>query len=487
MAYVNLAVMGSENRGILSCYLGKCRDLVSTARRFLYSILFATLLLLPACLLLNSYARAQSVIAAIDVGSLPGALAVNPSTNLVYVVNNGDESISVIDGKTNQVVDTVNVGFEPAGIGVNSTTNRVYVSRLDSKVRIIDGETNTVVTTITVGRQPSGIGVNSVTNRIYVNNTKDLSVSVIDGNSNTVVQTVDIKKIGAELETKPTWIGVNTSTNLVYVPNPAGNVVHVIDGSANSVIANVEVEGQPSGIGVNPVTNRIYVVNITGDTISIIEGSANSVIGTVSMGGAPQSVPAGASVNPATNSVYVTGNSNKVSVIDGSTNLVTQTVKVGSGSSGVCVNPATGRVYVVNVNDNTVSVIDMSKTSSSCASSVLLDDNESLDDLRTFRDGILSKNLTGLGLIKLYYKHSAEVTRILESDPKLKSRAADALKELVVIIKGTSSDDSVVDVVNHSIPAWLEKDVNALFDEISMLGSEALKDAIRKSRASLYE
>ncbi len=122
-----------------------------------------------------------------------------------------------------------------------------------------------------------------------------------------------------------------------------------------------------------------------------------------------------------------------------------------------------------------------------CASSILLKDSENLQDLRTFRDGILSKNLTGLGLINLYYKHSAEVTKILESDPKLKSKAANVLKELVAVVKGASSDDTVIDVVNHTIPFWLEKDVNALLDEISAIGSNELKDAISKSRASLYE
>ncbi len=47
-----------------------------------------------------------------------------------------------------------------------------------------------------------------------------------------------------------------------------------------------------------------------------------------------------------------------MSVIDTATDLVTDTIPVGSGSIGVAVSPDGSRVYVTNLNSNTVSVID---------------------------------------------------------------------------------------------------------------------------------
>ena len=44
------------------------------------------------------------------VGSAPLAVAVNPSTNTVYVANFGDNSVSVINAKTYTVTATVLVG-----------------------------------------------------------------------------------------------------------------------------------------------------------------------------------------------------------------------------------------------------------------------------------------------------------------------------------------------------------------------------------------
>jgi YVTN family beta-propeller protein len=80
-----------------------------------------------------------------------------------------------------------------------------------------------------------------------------------------------------------------------------------------------------------------------------------TVVATVTVGHGPS----GVGVNPATNRVYVANmNSNTVSVIDGASQTVVATVTVGSSPYAVGVNPATNRVYVVNTNSNNVSVID---------------------------------------------------------------------------------------------------------------------------------
>jgi YVTN family beta-propeller protein len=73
------------------------------------------------------------------------------------------------------------------GIAVNTTTNRLYVvNGLDSTVTIIDGSTNTVLgSPIPVGHIPREVGVNPTTNRLYVANYLDDTVSVIDSSTST--------------------------------------------------------------------------------------------------------------------------------------------------------------------------------------------------------------------------------------------------------------------------------------------------------------
>src|SRR5262249_10243894 len=72
---------------------------------------------------------AQTVVATIPVGSQPFGVAVNPTTNRVYVANMSSNNVSVIDAATNMVVATVPVSSTPRGVAANSATNRIYVTQ----------------------------------------------------------------------------------------------------------------------------------------------------------------------------------------------------------------------------------------------------------------------------------------------------------------------------------------------------------------------
>src|SRR5690348_14355229 len=76
----------------------------------------------------------------ITVGSGPIAVAVNPKTDTIYVVNRGSNSVSVINGATNTVTATITVGSSPEGVAVNPTTDTSYVTNFnDGTVSVING------------------------------------------------------------------------------------------------------------------------------------------------------------------------------------------------------------------------------------------------------------------------------------------------------------------------------------------------------------
>jgi len=68
-------------------------------------------------------------VSQIKVGANPWAVSINPTTNIIYVTNSGNDSVSVIDGKTNSVIKNIIVGENPTGVAVNQKTNTVYVSK----------------------------------------------------------------------------------------------------------------------------------------------------------------------------------------------------------------------------------------------------------------------------------------------------------------------------------------------------------------------
>ena len=95
------------------------------------------------------------VIAEIPVGVEPVGVAVNTTTNMIYVTNYQDNSVSVIDGVTNTVIDTIAVGNAPYGIAVNPNTNRIYVALREAYyLSVIDGSTNTIKTNIPLAQEP---------------------------------------------------------------------------------------------------------------------------------------------------------------------------------------------------------------------------------------------------------------------------------------------------------------------------------------------
>ncbi len=111
---------------------------------------------------------------------------------------------------------------------------------------------------------------------------------------------------------------------------------------------------------------------------------------------------------------------------------------------------------------------------------------EELLNLRHFRDSRLKKSLDGLKLIRLYYKHSPEIIALAESSPELKSRIAGNLKVLAEIVGIKSLNGSIIDIVNNSMPMWLENDINNLIDDIAEQGSRELKEAISEARELVY-
>ncbi len=128
-----------------------------------------------------------------DPPTLPAAelatfgVAVNPSTDRVYVANGWFRALFVIDSSTNTLITSVPVGEVPFAVAVDQITNRVYVTNFGSNsLSVIDSATSDHITDIAVGESPAKVAVNPNTNRIYVANSHSNSVSVIGGSTNSV-------------------------------------------------------------------------------------------------------------------------------------------------------------------------------------------------------------------------------------------------------------------------------------------------------------
>ena len=118
----------------------------------------------------------------LPVGSYPVGIGINPVTNKLYVANQFSNSVTVIDGNTNNIESTIQVDNFPYDLEVNSYNNRIYVTNRGSNtVSVIDGSTNQRLSNINVGESPVGISIDPSENIIYVTNLgKNSSNSIYD-------------------------------------------------------------------------------------------------------------------------------------------------------------------------------------------------------------------------------------------------------------------------------------------------------------------
>ncbi len=306
---------------------------------------------------------AQYVIATVPTGTSPYAIAANAVTNQIYVANYGSNTVTVIDGATNNPT-TVGVGTNPQAVAVNSTTNKIYVANYGSNtVTVIDGWTNDTAT-VNVGVNPQAIAINPATNKIYLANNCASSSGCSSAGIVTVIDGATNQPSPITVGRHPYAVALNPVTNKIYVTTCGSDptcaspwAVTVIDGADNST-ASVNVGSYTYDVEVNSVTNKVYAVNAScasplcysQGTVTVIDGVTNNTT-TVTAGNSPYS----AVVNSRLNRVYVMNlcgvdyscQSGTVTVIDGATNN-TATVQVGRNPPFAGLDTATNKLFVAN-------------------------------------------------------------------------------------------------------------------------------------------
>jgi YVTN family beta-propeller protein len=243
-------------------------------------------------------------------------MALNPSTNLGYVTNDGSNNLSVVDLSTNPplVIGTVPV-TSPWHVALNPTTNRLYVTMTSGGgADVFDTSTTipTLVDFLPTGNSPADVQVDETTNRVYVDCSTPTAVYVFDGNNDNQLAVIPVGDAAAFPDRMP----LNPHTNRLYVSVQLSHVNEtVIDTTTNSVVATIPFGGPPDGVAVDVPTNQIYVGEL--------------------------SLPF------------------NLWQIDGNTTQVVSSMVPGPDPLAVAVNSQTRRLYTANKGDNTVSVIDI--------------------------------------------------------------------------------------------------------------------------------
>jgi YVTN family beta-propeller protein len=145
-----------------------------------------------------------------------------------------------------------------------------------------------------------------------------------------------------------------------------------------------------AAIAVNPRTHIVYAVDEPADAVVV----TNEVTGAVTRV-AVEKGPIALAVIPSVNKIYVVNaDSNSISIIDGASNTVIKTVRGGSHPYTIAANQKTQKVYVTYTYDHITTVIDgtsdvASTLNTGSADTIAIDEATNLLFLSTYEDADL--------------------------------------------------------------------------------------------------
>jgi YVTN family beta-propeller protein len=272
-------------------------------------------------------------------------VAANPQRNRVYVSNSLDNTVSVIDTGTNQVIGIIPIQVLPGSFynpevsyypidyenrvtEVAAFGNRLYVNSTDSRITVIDttNDANTVIGADSLGTF-TDLKVSSDGTRLY--GTSGTSLTVINTSTMTPVS----------ITVGPTWNPTNDYYN--EYTTSIGNVAVSPDGKRAYVtygvtIAERGVGGQSSGYFFTDSQGRSWMVTGGYSAVAVIDtdpqsANYNKQIATII-------VPVGVedlAVSPENSRLYVTsGDGMTVTVINTTNNALVGTFTTDQTSSG---------------------------------------------------------------------------------------------------------------------------------------------------------
>ncbi len=219
------------------------------------------------------------------VGLNPVALVQSPSNGFIYVVNQGDSTVTVFNPAGPSVTGTVNVGPNPISVTVSADGNWIFVvTQGDAKhsptLDIISSGSTTIAGTASLGVQPTFSMVDPNFNRLYVANTGDNTVSVFDAASVASGPPATIPLLATvPVGTTPIGVAALPDGNVFYVANAGSDSVTVVSAHSFSVLTTVALPtgANPVWIASEPTSSKIYVAD-KGTTETTIIQTANNTI-----------------------------------------------------------------------------------------------------------------------------------------------------------------------------------------------------------------
>jgi PQQ-dependent catabolism-associated beta-propeller protein len=287
-----------------------------------------------------------------------GLTASPASAYMVYVSNEKDNTVTVVDSTTMEVVQTINVGQRPRGITISHDGKLLYLCASDDDtIEIIDTATHEIVGSLPSGPDPELFVLSPDGKTLYVANEDDNLVTVID---------LDSKKVLAEVPVgvEPEGMGISPDGKTMVNTSETTNMAHFIDTSSHEITDNVLVDSRPRFAEFKPDNSEVWVSAEIGGTVSVIDNASRQVKHKITFeipGLRSESIqPVGIRITADGKKAYVAlGPANRVAVVNAETYEVEKYVLVGQRVWQLAFTPDQKTIISTNGVSNDITFIDV--------------------------------------------------------------------------------------------------------------------------------
>ncbi len=276
----------------------------------------------------------------------------------VYVTNEKDDTVSVIDVKTLEVIKTIPVGERPRGIILSKDKKHVYICASDSDtVQVMELATGKILHELPSGQDPEQFVLHPTKDLLFIANEDDAITTVVDVKKRTVVAQIDV---GIE----PEGMAVSPDGKWAITTSETTNFVHWINTETFVLEHNSLVDQRPRHAEFTHDGKQLWVSAEIGGTVTVFNVEDQSEVAKISFEIAGMSKdriqPVGIRFAKDGSKAFVAlGPSNRVAVIDTKTFKVIKYMLVGrrvwhigitdDGKLGFSTNGISGDVSVLDL------------------------------------------------------------------------------------------------------------------------------------------
>ena len=327
-------------------------------------------------------------------------------TGYLFVSSEKDNNITVLDGKTYEVVKRIGTEARPRHLQFNPDKTQIYAAAGDGNaIDVIDVAKMELVDRIGEIDDPELFDLSPDGKTMYISLEDDGALGILNleeyfakragkpdlkvaeaapaGESDEAADDAADEgeekegeaKEGEEEENlvgmttvevgeEPEGILVSPDGKTAYVTSEVANTVHVVDTASKEIKANIVVGNRPRRFALTPDQKELWVSNELSGSVSIIDPASNKVTETINFlppGFRTEDVtPVGITLSKdGKTAVVALGRANHVAFVDVASRKVNDYVLVGKRAWNTTLNKDDSLLFVINGLSDDMSVLDM--------------------------------------------------------------------------------------------------------------------------------